>query len=586
MPSFPIEKFSPDPRMNHPRLSPSDERLADIAAREWHWRRQHVVRELGTYVPLKATLPRVDRTVQEEKLRFWSSILKEMDAIDPGDLSEIGREDFLVLQQQVEALHFSQVYRDYERPFNGFVSFWDDTAASIREETFDNDAKYRDATSLMEDIPRYFRENVENMQAGLARGFSQPAVILPAAIKTIEAILSRSPEETDYFKPFLSFPPQIPAEIQAMLRSKALQAIKEHVLPAYAELLEFMRSVYHPNTITQISATVLPDGRRYYEGKVREFTTLEMLPEDIYDAGLREVKVCRTNMVSAMRESGYTGELPDFLNVLKSDPQFYAKSAEELLMRAAWITKKIEGKLDRFFGLLPRQRFAIEAVPEAIAPTYPMGTGAPGLYLLNTYNLVARPLYILPVLTLHEAVPGHCFQMSLAAENKSRPPFRAKTYGIAYGNAWALYCEKRMGIEMGIYETPYELFGMWSFLALRAVRMVVDVGIHAKGWSYEQALNYMIDNTGLPFHIVEAELNRYVSWPGQALGYYLGMMAIERAREKAERELGKHFDIRTFHDRILALGPVPISVLEDSIDRMINEEKAKLRSKAGTDAMH
>lgn len=424
------------------------------------------------------------------------------------------------------------------------------------------------------DVPRYFDETMANMQAGLAHGFSQPSVILPASIRTIEAVLAQAVDETDYFRPFRKFPQSVPLTVRDELVRQARAAITDAVLPSYQRLLVFMRDIYAPAATQCIAATGLPDGPDYYQAKVREFTTLDMPADEIFELGLTEVEICSARMLEAMRASGFGGTLAEFLEFLKTDRQFYPISAEELLMRAAWITKKVEAKLDRFFGLLPRRRFAIEPVPESIAPTYPMGTGAPGLYLLNTYNLAARPLYILPVLTLHEAVPGHCFQMSLAAENSERPPFRSETYGIAYGNAWALYCEKRLGVEMGIYETPYELFGMWSLLTLRAVRMVVDVGVHAKGWDYDRARDYMSEKTGLPLPVIEAELKRYISWPGQALGYYLGMMAIERSREKAERLLGAGFDIRAFHDRILALGPVPMTVVESSIDRMITEQLA------------
>ncbi|MGF9566422.1 DUF885 family protein [Neorhizobium sp. JUb45] len=551
---------------------PADRMLADIAAREWSFRRQHVVRELGAYVPLRGVLPNIDPASQAEKLAFWTSVLCELHELDADALSPTGREDRLVLRQQVEALRLSQVFRDYERPFNGSTSFWDDTAASIREEAFDSERKYRDAIGLMRDMPRYFDEAIANMQAGLARGFSQPAIILPAAIRTIEAVLAQALDDTDYFQPFRAFPQSVPVAVRDDLAQQASVAIADAVLPAYARLLVFMRDVYAAGAVTPIAATELPDGQAYYDAKVREFTTLDMQADDIYDLGLAEVETCSAQMLQAMRASGFDGTLPEFLAFLKNDPQFYPVSAQDLLMRAAWITKKVEAKLDRFFGLLPRRRFAIEPVPDSIAPTYPMGTGAPGLYLLNTHNLAARPLYILPVLTLHEAVPGHCFQMSLAAENDARPAFRSQTYAIAYGNAWALYCEKRLGVEMGIYETPYDLFGMWSLLTLRAVRMVVDVGVHAKGWDYDRARDYMTEKTGLPLPVIEAELKRYISWPGQALGYYLGMMAIERAREKAEKLLGPAFDIRAFHDRILALGPVPMTVVENSIDQMIAEQ--------------
>lgn len=551
---------------------PADRTLADIDAREWSFRRQHVVRELGAYVPLRSSLPKLDPVSQAEKLAFWTTVLRELDELDVSKLSPTGREYRLVLRQQVEALRLSQIFREYERPFNAFTSFWDDTAASIREESFDHENKYRDAISMMREMPRYFDEAIANMETGLARGFSQPKIVLPAAIRTIQAVLAQTPEETDYFRPYNTFTETVPVTARPQLLQDARAAIIDAVLPAHRRLLAFMQDVYASTAIPSIAAIDLPDGPAYYNAKVNEFTTLEMPAEDIYQLGLAEVETCSAHMLAAVRDSGFGGTLEEFLTFLKSEPQFYPTSAKDLLMRAAWITKKVEAKLDSFFGLLLRRRFAIEPVPENIAPNYPMGTGAPGLYLLNTFNLASRPLYILPVLTLHEAVPGHCFQMSLAAENNARPPFRAQTYGIAYGNAWALYCEKRLGVEMGIYETPYDIFGMWSLLTLRAVRMVVDVGVHAKDWSYDRARDYMSEKTGLPLLVVEAELQRYISWPGQALGYYLGMMAIERAREKAERMLGQAFDIRAFHDRILALGPVPMTLVEDSIDQMITEQ--------------
>lgn len=224
-----------------------------------------------------------------------------------------------------------------------------------------------------------------------------------------------------------------------------------------------------------------------------------------------------------------------------------------------------------FFGLLPRRRFAMEPVPATLASTYPPGTGCLNAYALNTHNLKASPLYLLPVLTLHEAIPGHCFQMALAAENSARPSFRADTYGVAYGNAWALYCEKRLGAEMGIYRTPYELFGMWSFIGLRAARMVVDVGIHHPGWSREEACEYLRRHTALSEHVVNTEVDRYISWPAQALGYYLGMLSIERMRDKAEMALGIAFDIRAFHDVIMDIGSIPMTVLERRLQRFIDK---------------
>jgi uncharacterized protein (DUF885 family) len=271
-----------------------------------------------------------------------------------------------------------------------------------------------------------------------------------------------------------------------------------------------------------------------------------------------------------MKESGFKGDFPAFLQFLRADPQFYARSADELLMRAAWIAKKFDGKAAQFFGYLPRARFAIKPVPADLAPFYTAGRGGPGVYLLNTYNLPARPLYNLTALTLHESAPGHAFQIPIAAEHTDQPAFRRLTYISAYGEGWALYCEL-LGEEMNMYESPYDRFGMLGYQIWRAARLVVDTGVHSQGWSRERAIAYLQQYTALPQHEIETEVDRYIAWPGQALSYYLGERAILQARDKARRALGARFNIRAFHDAVLELGSVPLPVLTARIDRFIAE---------------
>jgi uncharacterized protein (DUF885 family) len=273
-------------------------------------------------------------------------------------------------------------------------------------------------------------------------------------------------------------------------------------------------------------------------------------------------------MLDVMKQSGFNGDFPAFLQFLRTDPQFYAKTPEELLMRGAWIAKKFDGKAAQFFGYLPRQRFAIRPVPDDLAPFYTSGRGGPGVYLINTYNLPSRPLYSLTALTLHESAPGHAFQMPIAMEHKEQPEFRQHTYISAFGEGWALYCEK-LGVEMGMYETPYERFGMLSYQMWRAARLVVDTGIHSQGWTRDRAIQYMLEYTALPQHEIETEVDRYIAWPAQALSYYLGEMAMVKARDKAEKALGDKFNIRAFHDTVLEQGSVPLPVLEARIDQFI-----------------
>ena len=268
-----------------------------------------------------------------------------------------------------------------------------------------------------------------------------------------------------------------------------------------------------------------------------------------------------------MKQTGFQSDFPAFLHFLRTDPRFYAKTPQELLMQAAFIAKEFDGKASQYFGYLPRMRFAILPVPAAEAPFYTSARGGPGTYLVNTYDLPSRGLYSLPALTLHESAPGHAFQIPINMEQKNLPAFR-QVYVDAYGEGWALYCE-RLGTEMGMYHTPYESFGMLSYQAWRAARLVVDTGIHSQGWTREQAQQFLRENTALSDHEIQTEVDRYISWPAQALSYYLGEMAIWKARHKAEAALGSKFNIRAFHDTVLAMGSVPLQVLEDRIDLFI-----------------
>jgi uncharacterized protein (DUF885 family) len=280
------------------------------------------------------------------------------------------------------------------------------------------------------------------------------------------------------------------------------------------------------------------------------------------------VATIHAEMEQAIRDSGFKGSFAEFLHYLRTDPTFYPKSADELLKDASWIAKRVDGKIGNYIGRLPRQRFAIEPVPADLAPFYTGGRGGPGIYLVNTYDLPSRPLYSLAALTLHESSPGHALQMPLAAEHEGLPDFRRYTYISAYGEGWALYSE-RLGVEMGLYDTPYDRFGYLSYQMWRACRLVVDTGIHHLGWTREQAQAFMRDNTALSEHEIETEVDRYIAWPAQALSYYLGEMAIVDARAKAEKALGPKFDLRAFHDAVLSLGSVPLPVLQQRIDRFI-----------------
>lgn len=351
------------------------------------------------------------------------------------------------------------------------------------------------------------------------------------------------------------------------LGRRAERVIEDIVRPAYAGLLDFYTDEYFPRLPLGTAAVDQPDGQAFYDAQLAEFTTTALSGPEIHQIGLDAVAGIRAEMRAVAGQAGYD-DLDAFLRFLRSDPQFYASTREQLLRETAWQAKKFDAIAHLYFGRLPRMRFGIEEPPPDLAPFYTFGRGGPRRYTINTYDLPGRPLYSLPALTLHEAAPGHAFQIPFALEMTQHPAFRRDVYISAYGEGWALYCE-RLGIEMGIYETPFEMMGMLSFQMWRAVRLVIDPGIHVLGWSRDRARDYLRDNTAISVHEVTTEVDRYIAWPGQACSYYLGMLKIMELRRRAEQALGEKFSLPAFHDQVLSLGSVPLTVLSDQVDAFI-----------------
>ncbi|HXH15594.1 MAG TPA: DUF885 family protein [Sphingomonas sp.] len=545
----------------------ADARFKALYTSEYAWRQNQMAQ--GEDNPTAAPrLPDVGPNAQAERLARWTAVSRQLAAIAPARLSPANRINYAVYAQQIDALLTEQRYRDYEKPLTADTSFWGDVAESARG-NFKSVKDYRDYIVVMRQIPRYFDQQTGNMRAGLARGFTPARVTLTGRdIGVAQVAEAKTPQDSPFYEPFKTFPSTIPAAEQAALRAEGTAAISQAVVPAYATLLKFLRTDYMPHAREGLAAYGLPDGHAYYLSKVREYTTQDITPEQIHALGLAEVAKIRARMDGVMRRVKFEGDLQAFFNHLRTDPQFYPKTPNDLLYRAAWIAKTFDGKASQWFGHLPRSRFAIKPVPADIAPFYTGGRGGPGIYLVNTYDLPSRPFYSQVALTLHESAPGHAFQMPLASENKTLPAFRRDTYLSVYGEGWALYCET-LGEDMGMYETPYDLFGMLSYQAWRAARLVVDTGIHSKGWSRKQAQDYLRDNTALSNHEIETEVDRYIAWPGQALSYYMGQMAFQKARQKAQAALGPKFNIRAFHDAMLEMGSVPVPVIEARTDQLI-----------------
>ena len=450
-------------------------------------------------------------------------------------------------------------------PLNSDSNFWSYLA---ERSPLTSVEEYENYIGRMRDLPRYFAEHTANASAGLVRGFSVPAVTLEGRDASIEAFVVAAPETSPFWKPFEAMPASIPEDEQERLRLEARTAISQQVTPAYAALLKFFRDDYLTRARETIGASEFPDGQGYYAQQIRQYTTLDLTAEEIHAVGLEEVARITAEMERVKEAAGFDGTLAEFITFLRTDPQFVADTPDELMGVAAYTAKRVDDRLSDFFGFLPRYRHGLRPVDPAIAPFYTAGRGGLEYCQINTHDLPSRPVYNIPALTMHECAPGHSFQMALALERDNAPRFRRQTYFSGFGEGWGLYTEY-LGEEMGIYRTPYERFGKLSYEMWRAARLVIDTGIHHYGWTREQAIDYLASHTALSTREVETELDRYISWPGQALAYKLGEMTIRRVRAKAEDALGDRFDIRKFHDVVLSLGSVPLPALESRIDAFI-----------------
>jgi len=548
--------------------TPEDARLKAIYTAESAWRKaQPGGSDDENDETILPELPKVDAVTQQADLAHWTNVRSQLDALKVKALSPAETMNYRVFRSQIEVLIDSEKFRDYEMPVNSDSAFWSGIS-DPPVNSFKTAEDYTHYVAQLHDTPRFFNEEVANMRAGLARRFTPPKVTLKGRDLSIAAIAeAKHAEDTPFWKPFATMPASIPASTQAEIRLNARVVIEQKIIPAYASLLKFFREEYLPGAQESLAAESLPDGKAYYRSKILEYATVDLSPAQIHEIGLHEMAGIHAEMLAAIQQTGFKGDFPAFLQYLRTDPQFYAKTPEELLMRAAFIAKEFDGVAARYFGYLPRERFGIRPVPAEIAPFYTSARGGPGVYFVNTYDLPSRGLFALPALTLHESAPGHAFQIPIAMEHKDLPKFRG-AYISAYGEGWAVYCE-RLGTEMGIYHTPYETFGMLSYQAWRAARLVVDTGIHSQGWTREQARQYLHDNTALSDHEIETEVDRYISWPGQALSYYLGELSILKERHKAEAALGTKFNIRAFHDAVLETGSVPLPVLEEHLDQWI-----------------
>ncbi len=550
----------------------ADERFTQLYTSEWTWRSgQAGISTSGEAQSSSGRLDVVDAGSQQRRLDYWQGVLKQLDAITPSQLSSANRINYAIYREQIGNFVADQQFKNWQMPFNSDSAFWSDISYQLGGDNLHTAGDYASYIDRLSEIPAYVDQQIANMRLGLARGFSVPREVLAGRDASIAAVAElKDPTLSSFYAPFLRLPDTISADRAQAMQGSALRRVRDGVIPAYAKLLAFFRNEYVPQARTTLAAEALPDGPAFYRQQIREYTTLALSPDEIHRTGMQQVAKIHAQMLEVMKDTGYQGSFGEFLQFLRSDPQFYAKTPDELLMRSAWVAKQVDGQMARYFGHLPRQRFTIKPVPADIAPYYTSGRGGADAYLVNTYDLPSRPLYNMPALTLHESYPGHALQLELADEQHGQPEFRRTSYISAYGEGWGLYAEY-LGNEMGIYQTPYQRFGYLSYQMWRACRLVVDTGIHHMGWTRQQGIDYLTVNTALSSREIANEVDRYISWPGQALSYELGYLKIRELRENAEKALGARFDIRHFHDTVLSTGSVPLPVLQQRIERFIAE---------------
>lgn len=519
------------------------------------------------------------KALADQDARF-REFLDKLSVINSPELSRAQQISLLIqqrkLQNQIDQYRFNAHYM----PLTSESGFHSGLAFLPRSSRFKTLVDYHNYLARLEQFPAYFEQQINWMQKGIQSGLVQPKVVLQGFQDSIKSFIHESPEDSVFYAPFIHFQnSSIDSVQQQKLRAQAKLVIGIQVFSAYQKFYDFFITEYLPKSKTNIAAKSFPNGAAFYQNRSDFYTTTKMSVDEIHSLGLQEVKRIRDEMQLVIDQLEFNGDINQFIQYLRTDKKFYAQTAEELIKQAAYIAKKMDAKLPQLFNYLPRTPYGVEPVPENIAPKYTTGRyisptrdDQPGYYWVNTYALDKRPLYALTALTLHEAVPGHHLQISLSREMQDLPEVRRYTYISAFGEGWGLYSEF-LGKEVGMYSNPYDEFGRLSYEMWRACRLVVDTGMHIKGWSRQRAIDFMLENTALSAHNVQTEIDRYISWPAQALSYKIGELTIKRLRKQAEETLGENFDLRAFHHAVLEHGSVPLSILEDNIQGFIKHQK-------------
>jgi uncharacterized protein (DUF885 family) len=521
-------------------------------------------------------LPDLSPAGRERRRQFNAEMLERLDGIDTGALTGQDAISARLFRYERETERASYGYQDHMFPITslfGYHSYFANAPANMPFATL---ADYEQYLVSLADFPRYNREQIAALQAGVDSGFTQHCGALGGVEASIAELLVESPEQSSLYAPFVALPDAVPAAEHARLRDRGEALIANAVLPAYRELFAFYRDRYLPACREQVGITSVPGGDAYYAYLLNYFTTTDLSAEDIHELGLRETERIRGEMAEIIARTGFQGSFRGFLDQLRAAPESYAGSAQELMEKTALVAKRADGMMPRFFGHLARNTYEIRNAPGrgAYYVSGPADGRTAGVYFIDASSFPSQPLYALEALTLHEAVPGHHHQSALALE-LDLPAFRRPLYHAAFGEGWGLYAES-LGKEMGFYTDPHSDFGRLTYEIWRANRLVIDTGLHAFGWSRQQAIDYLLENSALSEAEVVSEVDRYITWPGQATAYKIGELRIQALRQRAQEALGSDFDLRAFHDVVVGNGSLAIAILEDVVEDWIEDQRAAL----------
>lgn len=518
-------------------------------------------------------LPAVSLADQERREQAKQDFLARLDAIERESLTAEQQTNYDILRRLVTDALAEFDFNLELMPINQRSGFHVEIPELPRNVPLETVADYENYLARLRSFGQYVDEHIELLREGLSKERVWPAVVWESWQQAVDAQIVNDPEKHLLYAPFEEFPDGVHKAEHERLRDAAKEAISTSVVPGYQRFRQFLEEEYVPGARDSVGISAVPGGRDFYRFCVRKFTTLDLTPEEVHQMGLAEVARIQGEMDQIIEDVGFEGDFAAFCKFLREDPQFYADTPEQLLKDISLVLKKMDGQLPTLFGKLPRMSYGLREVPAYIAPRTtaayyerPAGDGTrAGFFCINTYNLPSRPLFTMEALSLHEAVPGHHLQIALQMELDDLPPFRRYGGFTAFVEGWALYAE-RLGREAGCYEDPYSDFGRLTLEIWRACRLVVDTGIHYFGWSRQQAIDFLQEHTAMSLHNITAEVDRYISWPGQALAYKIGELKIRELREKAEEQLGEQFDIREFHDVVLGSGAVPLDVLEAHVE--------------------